>query len=230
MPDSTYVRKKPPTLQYVCLAFLFVAACGYQVRATVWTFPSFFGLSQPSWPFYPSYTHGELRGVLLNDKAKAAGMRENDVVIAIHGRSFRGTAVFGEAMSRAKPGDALEVTVRTSPSSTERALTIPLERRTSRPSWALASIVLLKIVLPFFSIFLGCWVVLARPRDSAAWLLVGVLLGMSNIFSAGVESWGPGIRDFASFYLTACSHVWPICMFYFGLVFPEPFPPGKIEG
>jgi len=157
-------------------------------------------------------------------------MRENDVVIAIHGRSFRGTAVFGEAMSRAKPGDALEVTVRTSPSSTERALTIPLERRTSRPSWALASIVLLKIVLPFFSIFLGCWVVLARPRDSAAWLLVGVLLGMSNIFSAGVESWGPGIRDFASFYLTACSHVWPICMFYFGLVFPEPFPPGKIEG
>lgn len=83
---------------------------------------------------------------------------------------------------------------------------------------------MLKVVLPTFSILLGFWVAFVRPRDLAAWLLIGVLLGLSNLFASGIESWGRWVRDLAEFYRTGCNEAWPLCMLFFGLYFPQAFP------
>jgi sigma-B regulation protein RsbU (phosphoserine phosphatase) len=220
-------RTKPPVVQYVCLAALFAITCSYQVRATIAAFPAFFSPDSAEWPFHPEYSHGQPVAEFVGEEAQQAGLRENDVLVAVNGRRFTGTAVFGEAIAAAKPGERLEVTARTPGDATDRAITIVLGRPANHAGWAMASVVILKIVLPYFSILLGFWVTLVRPRDRLAWLLLGVLLGVSNLFAANVESWGRFVRDAAECYRIACNAGWPLFMMYFGLYFPEPFPDGR---
>jgi phosphoserine phosphatase RsbU/P len=223
MPNARK-RKSPPTTQYVCLALLFLIVFSYQVRATIAAFPGFFSHNAPSRPFVAEYRHGRPIATFVRPEAQQAGLREDDELAAINGRPFTGTAVFGEAFAKAKPGDTLQVTARTPGDSAERTVTISLVRATFTLSWATASVIVLKVVLPFFSILLGFWVVLARPRDRSAWLLLGVLLGVANLFSADVETWGRGIRDVAELQRMTCNTLWPLFMLYFGLYFSEPFP------
>jgi sigma-B regulation protein RsbU (phosphoserine phosphatase) len=220
-------RTKPPVFQYVCLGVLFAIACGYQVRATIAAFPSFFSPNSAQWPFHPDYVNGKPVAEFVRTEGQQAGLHENDVLVAINGRAFTGTAVFGEALASAKPGDKLEVAARTPGAENTRTVTIALARPEKPTGWAVASVFLLKVGLPFFSILLGFWVALVRPRDRLAWLLLGVLLGVSNLFSANVESWGPIVRDAAETYRTLCNSAWPLFMMYFGLYFPEPFSGGR---
>jgi sigma-B regulation protein RsbU (phosphoserine phosphatase) len=139
-------------------------------------------------------------------------------------------AVFGEAIAKAKPGDTLQVTVQTPGSNTERTTKIPLTTPGRTIHWTAAVVIVLKVVLPAFSILLGFWVAFVRPRDISAWLLIGVLLGLCSFYTSGTESWGRGVRDLAEFYRMACNGAWPFCMLYFGLYFPQPFPHNRALG
>ncbi len=220
-------KKKPPIAQYVVLGLLFFAACAYQVRATIASFPGFLDPGAAKWPFLAGYYHEEPTAAFVRPEAAEAGVREGDVVTRVNGRAFTGLAVFGEAMAKAKPGDTLEVSVRTPGSNAERTAKIPLAAPSRTMNWAVAAVIMLKVVLPVFSILLGFWVASVRPRDVSAWLLIGVLLGLSNLFAAEAESWGPWVRDFAEFYRTGCNQAWPLCMLFFGLYFPQPFPQNR---
>jgi hypothetical protein len=51
-------------------------------------------------------------------------------------------------------------------------------------NWKVAVIIMLKVVLPAFSILLGFWVAFVRPRDVSAWLLIGVLLGLCSFHAS----------------------------------------------
>ncbi|MGA8229943.1 MAG: SpoIIE family protein phosphatase [Candidatus Acidiferrales bacterium] len=218
------MKKKPPVAQYVVLGLLFFAVCAYQVRATIASFPGFLDQGIAKWPFLPGYSHGEPTAAFVRPEAFKAGVRERDIVTGVNGRAFTGLAVFGEAMAKAKPGDTLEVSVRTPGSNTERAAKIPLATPSRTINWAVAAVVMLKVVLPALSILLGFWVAFVRPRDISAWLLIGVLLGLCNLFASGTESWGRWVRDLAEFYRTGCNVTWPLWMLFFGLYFPQPFP------
>jgi phosphoserine phosphatase RsbU/P len=213
-------RKKPPVAQYLALGLLFFAACAYQVRATIAAFPGFFQAQAVNWPFISGYSHGEPAATFVRPEALNAGVHEHDVLISVNGRPFTGQAVFGEAIANTKPGDMLEVTTRSPGSNTERTAKITLTTPARNINWAVAAVIMLKVILPAFAILLGFWVAFARPRDISAWLLLGVLLGLSNLFESGAESWGPGIRDLAEFYRTVCNQAWPLCMLFFGLYFP----------
>ncbi len=224
------MKKKPPVAQYFILGLLFFAACAYQVRATIAAFPGFLDRGVAKWPFIPGYSHGEPTAAFVGPEAYKAGVRENDVVAGVNGQPFTGLAVFGEAMAKAKPGDTLEITLRTPGSNTERTAKIPLTTPSRTINWAVAAVIMLKVVLPVFSILLGFWVAFVRPRDISAWLLIGVLLGLCNLFAAGTESWGRWVRDLAEFYRDGCNGAWPLCMLLFGLYFPQPFPHNRAQG
>src|SRR6266481_4380060 len=224
------MKKKPPVAQYFVLGLLFFAACAYQVRATIAAFPGFLDRGVAKWPFIPGYSHGEPTAAFVGPEAYKAGVREIDVVTGVNGQPFTGLAVFGEAMAKAKPGDTLEITLRTPGSNTERTAKIPLTTPSRTINWAVAAVIMLKVVLPVFSILLGFWVAFVRPRDISAWLLIGVLLGLCNLFAAGTESWGRWVRDLAEFYRDGCNGAWPLCMLLFGLYFPQPFPHNRAQG
>jgi sigma-B regulation protein RsbU (phosphoserine phosphatase) len=165
----------------------------------------------------------------VNPAALQAGVRENDTLISVDGKPVTGLAVFGEAMRRAKPGEMLSVTVSSPGESAPRSASIPLEQQRSAGSvWAAAFVVCVKFVIPVFCLLLGFWVVAVRPRDRSAWLLFLLLQFFSVYYSAGIESWGPGVRDVAQVYHMGLSTTWPIFMLLFGIYFPEPIT-GKYE-
>src|SRR3984957_5183314 len=217
--------KNPPILQYVGLALLFALASAYQIPSAMFAFPNYFHLKAAAYPFVPVYENGRPALQFVTGSARRAGVQNNDILLAVTGLPFTGLAVFGEAIRTAKPGDALTVQFLRPGETTPRSATIPLEQVTAPPiSLHAASLLALKLVVPTLCILLGFWVTAVRPRDPSAWCLFLIMLFFSVFYSAGVESWGPVVRDAAEGYRVAVASAWPIFMLLFGLYFPEPFP------
>src|SRR5271156_2088346 len=161
--------KKPPTLQYVCLAILFVLVCAYQARAMLYYFPEMFHHQAVGWPFIPSYTDGQPHATFVFSSGLDAGIKEGDILVAINGRPFTSTAVYGEAIANAAAGNTMQVTVRSPGEAAPRAANVTLQpHKLFLSSAGIVMVVTLKIVLPVFCILLGFWVVAVRPRDPSA--------------------------------------------------------------
>jgi len=217
--------KNPPILQYVCLALLFALASSYQIRSAMFAFPNYFHLQPAAYPFTPNYDKGRPTLQFVSKSARQAGVQNGDILLAVNGRPLAGLAVFGEAIRTAKPGDILNVQFLRPSETAPRSAAIPLEQATAHPfSLPAASILIVKLVIPTFCMLLGFWVTAVRPRDPSAWCLCLIMLFFSVFYSAGVESWGPVVRDVAEAYRLAVANTWPIFMLLFGLYFPEPFP------
>ena len=217
--------KNPPILQYVCLALLFAIASAYQIRSAMFAFPNYFHLKPAAYPFTPNYDKGRPVLQFTTKPARQAGVQNGDILLAVNGRQLTGLAVFGEAIRAAKPGDNLTIQFLRPGETAPRSAAIPLEQATAHPiSWPAASLLIVKLVIPTFCILLGFWVTAVRPRDPSAWCLFLIMLFFSVFYSAGVESWGPAVRDVAEGYRLTVASIWPIFMLLFGLYFPEPFP------
>jgi len=218
-------KKKPPILQYVCLALLFALASAYQIRSAMYAFPNYFHLKVAAYPFVPEYVNGRPVLQFVTKSAWQAGLQNNDILLAVNGRPLTGLAVFGEAIRTTKPGETLTVQVLRPGETAPRSASIQLEQATAPPiSLPAASLLALKLVVPTFCILLGFWVTAVRPRDPSAWCLFLIMLFFSVFYSSGVESWGPLVRDVAEAYRVAVGNAWPIFMLLFGVYFPEPFP------
>src|SRR6202795_1635426 len=216
--------KNPPILQYVCLALLFALASGYHIRSVIFAFPNYFHLKVAVFPFVPVYEKGRPGLQFVTKSARQAGVQNNDILLAVNGRPLTGLAVLGEAIHTAKPGETLTVQFLRPRETAPRSATIPLEQAAAPPiSLPAASLLAVKLVVPTFCILLGFWVTAVRPRDPSAWCLFFIMLFFSVFYSAGVESWGPVVRDVAEGYRVAVDTAWPIFMLLFGLYFPEPF-------
>ncbi len=217
-------RTKPPVLRYICLAVLLLGVLLYQVRVAIDILPGE-KVSVPS--IEPATASASLETV--SPEAEKAGLHRGDVLLAINGKPYTGTVVLAMAIAQARPGQSVYVTVRSVAGVHTVALpAIPGQNRISD----MVLNVLLGIVMPTVCLLLGCWVVLARPRDMLAWLLLAVLLGFSELLGAhNIENWGPGWRELGKFQTLGIAPLlailWPVSMFFLGMYFPEPFPPGN---
>jgi phosphoserine phosphatase RsbU/P len=154
----------------------------------------------------------------LSSPAEAAGLRKGDRVIAIEGRAPRGDGDLAQVVHAKYPGARLTITVERDGKPVD--FQAPLEP--FHIWWSVALINL--IFMPWLSILLGFWVTAVRPRDTHAWLVLGILLGLSQTIRPGVldpRGWpfdigliGVAVRDLAS-------AGWPICMMLFGIYFPQ---------
>ncbi|HTD21207.1 MAG TPA: SpoIIE family protein phosphatase [Terriglobales bacterium] len=211
---------KPPLIQYVLLAIICVMAVLYHVR-----------LAQ-------DILHGERVNVpfLLPQAASAAlayaapgavGLHSGDILVAINGRPYTGTAVLVEESAKTQPGTSLAITVRSPGPGAPGERTVQVPVTWGKPRAAFLGIdVVVGFVMPIFCLLLGIWVAAARPRDPLAWLLLALMLSLPQVFElATIAGWGPGIRELAMAYHAVLAGAWPIFMYLFGLYFPEPFPP-----
>jgi phosphoserine phosphatase RsbU/P len=218
MPTGFRTRNlPPPTFQYVCLAVLFVAAMLFQVRyaGDIWREEKIdFGFVAPA--------TASATLEIVRPNAEKQGLHTGDILLAVNGQNYTGTAVLSEAYAKARPGGHIDLTVRSA--SGEHTVVLPVTPG-ANPAAQVLFDVLLNNVAPIGCVLLGAWVVLVRPRDRLAWILLGLMLCFSQLFTAfKIESWGPGYRDVAMAYHTALGASWPIFMFLFGFFFPEPFP------
>jgi sigma-B regulation protein RsbU (phosphoserine phosphatase) len=218
MPTEFHRRDSSPLVfQYVCLAILFAGAMLFQIRYAqdIWR------AEQVDAPFVmPASATDALE--IVRPEAEKLGLHTGDTLLAVNGQKYTGTAILSEAYAKARPGDQFELRVKSA--SGEHSAVLPVTPGTTPMSQVIFD-VLLNIVAPIGCVLLGSWVVLIRPRDRLAWILLGLMFCFSQLFNSfKIESWGPGYREVAMAYRTALAAGWAIFMFLFGFFFPEPFP------
>src|SRR5579863_9090866 len=221
-------RTERPVRQYVALGVILVVAATYQAMVardicrtishpeTVYEFP--FALNPAT--------------AIITDPlgGPKTGLRKGDLLVAIDGKPYVGTYVWDEALAQPRSSSVLTVMVR-SPAGTgfsgEKTLRIPLTNYQAGGDNARPVVIfrlVTYILMPGFCLILGFWVAAVRPRDRLAWLLLGLMLGFSQLLGVSTGAWGPGIRDAARFYHMLAGDSWSLAMLIFGLYFPEPFP------
>jgi len=220
---SALRERTRPTALFFCLGIVFVVAATFQAWLSVDVVRRL-DLSVP----YFSLGPGSARIDVVTPEAESAGLRVGERLIAVNGRRYTGTAVLAQEQAKAVPGTALALTVRDPGKGTERTIEVPVTR--TQGKWGERAVpILLVLVMPVICLVLGCWVVLVRPRDRLAWLLLAMLLSFTQLIVGSprsVEARPAGIREFGVAYSVALGQAWPIFMFLFGFYFPEPFPAG----
>lgn len=170
--------------------------------------------------------------VALEPEAEKAGMKFADTLLAVNGRPVDGYFVYYGTVRKAKPGDRLNVRVKTPGPQNDpvRELSIELRpfRGTGDPAMSFseyAAFAVRVFVLPVICIALGFWVAAARIGDPSAWLLLVLLIslvgGNESELTFGQEGTFPAfLAGFTAFR----SGLLAPALLLFGIVFPERLP------
>jgi sigma-B regulation protein RsbU (phosphoserine phosphatase) len=218
---GTVTRAPRFLVRYILLALLFTIAVLFQIGTT----RAFLHRVPPDYPNFGPFLGSPVLQI-VDSRALAAGLHKGDILVAINGRPCTGSIVYWEETQNAVPGKPLAVTVRSpGPDASERTILLPV---TPSRSWSDKSVLVIPIfvVMPLFFLALAFWVVLVRPADRSAWLLLGLLLTFSQSALAeyGLLGWGPFLVRFTAGYWLLMLLCWPAFMFLFGFYFPEPMP------
>lgn len=152
-------------------------------------------------------------------EAEQAGLRIGDRIVAINGRSIDSETVFQDEIENFRTlGGEMKLIVQRGEVGYLLDLNIPtirVDRNLGYYLRATASYLYL-YVFPVLCVLLGFWVVLVRPTDYLAWLLLFLLLGISAV---GLEGFNQS--QVLGSYKSIFSSSWALSMFLFGLYFPE---------
>lgn len=157
-----------------------------------------------------------------SEGAVAVGLRDGDRLVAVAGQPLVGERVLARELRRLRPGDPLEIEVERAGGERAR-LRVPTPDASRRgPVDDFLALVLI-VVLPLFSSVMGFWVTWRRPEDTRAWLLLGLLLSFSMLFTGGVDpqTWPAPARWLALGFHGLVAPLWPVFMALFGIHFPE---------
>jgi hypothetical protein len=120
MPDQLRTRgSSPPVFQYVCLAILFAGAMLFQIRYArdIWR------AEKIEVPFVlPASASGALE-TRATGGAKL-GLHAGDILLEVNHQKYVGTAILSEAYAKARPGDQIELRVKSA--SGEHSVVLPV--------------------------------------------------------------------------------------------------------
>ncbi len=157
-------------------------------------------------------------------EATAAGLHKGDRIDGLNGGGYTGLAQWTEIVVDAHPGDTLDVDF-TQSNGTRKTITITLTHAPYffggvSPVMLYWREFLIGGLLPLLSLLIGCWVVLARPLERNAWLLLVLLTFPSVLFL------NTGLATGASLFLRGFwYHQMQLlaspALLLFGIYFPE---------
>ena len=217
----------PSFVLYAALAVLFVVSVSYQIPVTQSRVDEL--RHGDTLADFPLDLDPPLFDVVSEtDDSKAAGIRPGDRVIRIGGRPVRGTDDLYLPVLQARPGERIVLDLQP-PSGSGRpdyTASLPLHAMHETPpgAWEWVGVLVAGALLPTLCLALGFWVAVVRIRDPLAWLLLLLLLGLSQF---GGLSWRdlfghPGwLRPLAAVYQPVFANLWPLSMMLFGIYFPE---------
>jgi sigma-B regulation protein RsbU (phosphoserine phosphatase) len=220
-------RKKPvsPNLLRLFLALWILASLGYWIAGVVDLWDTRVHWDQRvDIPFRFDSDSRLIHKSGLRPEARAAGLAAGDRIEALNGAAYSGTAQWATVLSESHPGDILDVDV-TRPDGSHATLTLTLARtpylygRLS-PLWAFWQGFLLVGLLTLVCLLIGYWVVLTRPADRNAWLLLVLLTFPSVVFiNPGLAS---GIAlALRGFWYQTLQLAGAPALLLFGIYFPE---------
>lgn len=122
----------------------------------------------------------------LQPEARAAGLAPGDILTGLNGDSYTGTAQWIAIRADSRPEDILSVAfTRPDGSRSSADIALAAQRPATRvsPGVAFARDAVAYSLLPLLCLLIGYWVVLARPADPNAWLLLVLLTLPGALFS-----------------------------------------------
>ncbi len=220
-------RKKSPSpnLLRFLLALWIVASLSYWVAGIVdlWT-------TRVHWdqlvdaPFRFDADSRRIQNRDLAPSARAAGIAPGDRLESLNGAPYFGLAQWQTILAESHPGDVLDLEV-TRPNGTPASFTLTLLRPAyyfgrMSPLVAFWQGFFLNGMLTLTCLVIGYWVVLSRPTDRNAWLLLVLLTFPCAVFiNSGLAS---GIPLFLrGFWYETMQLAGAPALLLFGIYFPE---------
>ena len=212
MPSSRFTRGYAGP--HFWLAIVFAVTMAVQIPFTVDVAQSLtsgyhklpFWVGDP----WPTITSVDKSGV-------EAGLRAGDRLVTLDGRPIESPQEFYPAVRAKEVGEPAVVSARRDGRVADARVTVQGVRL-----WAPFAYTAL-VFLPWLSLALGFWVTASRPRDGRAWMVLGILLGMSQFVRPGLfnpSSWPAPLAITTVLFRELAMRAWAICMMLFGLYFP----------
>jgi phosphoserine phosphatase RsbU/P len=154
------------------------------------------------------------------------GLEPGDELVAIDGELITGYRQLERKRFQVKSGENVAITIqREMPGGTSKMMhmVVPVHSPARHTlSWIFT--VVMYTFLPVFSLLLGYWVAMSRPRDKLAWLTLAVLASFSQLIPGNFFGLDAPWLHIVVGYRTLLSNTWPLWIMLFGLYFPRPFP------
>lgn len=190
---------------------------GYQIYA------QHRGAGAGSLPFRVAEDSLELEGT--SSRLRSMGLEPGDELVAIEGDPISGYRQLERKRFQMKPGQSVSITIRrytpSGPQLMQKVIPVHSPSR-HRLNWIFTLV--MYTFLPVFSLLLGYWVALSRPRDRLAWLTFAVLASFTQLTPGNFFALDPPWLQMVVGYRTLLSNTWPLWIMLFGLYFPRPFP------
>lgn len=159
--------------------------------------------------------------VMLMPEARDAGLQPGDTVLAVKDRSYTDDGMLQREVGDSAPGGEMSVLFHHRGDATPRHAVIHL--RAIHPgiqpmwSWVILSFFM---IVSFFCLMTGLYVVMARPRNPHAWLIFGILGFFTSLFIATLSLTGP-LKPVAIIWSVVSQTAMPVCLMLFGIYFPD---------
>lgn len=175
---------------YIWLVLYIAVSFGYYAAGTIalvqqWFYPSQYARV----PFVVNDDTGVIASV--QPEAKQAGISAGDHVDTLENHKFTGDYQLFRDVETSRPGAWLDTTIHQRDGAIAH-MRVHLAAREG-PPWSAGMIGLLVVILflPLLSLAVAYWVVIARPRDINAWLVLAVL-GSVELFFGNLDwTWWP---------------------------------------
>jgi signal transduction histidine kinase/CheY-like chemotaxis protein len=205
-------------LRYVVLVALAVVAFSFQAFYSKYVVDFYRNpAGRVRSPF--QYTPGK-KIQSVNDEARKAGVQIGDELLTINGQPFAGDAVFFPALAKVRPG-GLMVTLLRRPDGSLVQANISLAAFASGSyrfqDWLFGIVSL--VFVPAVALFLGFGLVIFRPFDGRAWLVLALMMSFAQIYY--VQGWDAPLRSFAIGYRSLAAGTFGGWLVLCGIYFPE---------
>ena len=171
---------------------------------------------------------------LVEPAAEKLGVAAGDRILSVDGAAPRGDRFLRRAARAKRPGDTLVLEVVRGQEAPKQIQVVlqPADRREGWNDHIRAFFI--EILSRWMCLVLGLYVVLARPLNVLAWIVLGMLSGFARVANTlpphYADTWPLALQSAAVFIDTLCSASWPGCMLLFGLLFPDPNSPVRLFG
>ncbi|HEX4823021.1 MAG TPA: SpoIIE family protein phosphatase [Candidatus Polarisedimenticolaceae bacterium] len=233
MSESSRTRL-PLGVLYAALAALLLWVLAYRIPMTLEMLAiAWHPSTVPATPIVPDWPDGFIQSTSREiDQIATPPLKRRDRIVSIDGEPFETPAQVVRRFRTAVPGTHLAVVVSRSDGHGGET-TIPssvLARSVGDAAHITAFRVLaiaLGLIMPWVGLGVGFWVTAVRPRDPAAWLVLLMLLGFSQI--AAIQSyaylfWPDPLRIAGALYGELSQLTWPIWFTLFGAQFAGRLP------
>jgi phosphoserine phosphatase RsbU/P len=198
-----------------CLAVLFALCMISQVPFTVDAVRSWTG----DYPDLPAELGSPWPTVLaVNFPYRNTGLKAGDRVVSVDGRALANAREAARIIREKRRGDRILIAV------LRKGQPLNFQFRLAGLFPDRGQIAITLLTMPWICLLLGFWVAAARPRDKLAWLMLGILVGLSQLerpTHLDALGWPALIGVSTEAFRIVAQHGWAICMMLFAFYFPK---------